>query len=147
MNEAVINGAWQRMSTSVYHHGRYSFNNPKNDTVSMQIDITKIRMAMNKIPHLIGKQPKQVASLTLSWLQAQRQQQHGVRLCLSGLVSAVGSLSLSSHGFFIFKRPYFSSSSSSAGAWFSSSGCSALFCSSSLILDDTNNKYIYKLTK
>ena len=66
-----------------YHHGRYSFKSWKKVTVINVIARANIMIAMNIIPHLIGRQPKQDASPTLSWEHAHRQQQHGLNVYMS----------------------------------------------------------------
>jgi|TARA_B110001450_G_scaffold195413_1_gene183774 hypothetical protein len=66
-----------------YHHGRYSFKSWKKVTLIKIAARAKIRIAMNIIPHLIGRQPKQVASPTLSWEHAHMQQQHGLKVYIS----------------------------------------------------------------
>ena len=76
----------------------------------------KIWMAMNITPHLIGRQPKQVASPTLSWEHAHMQQQHGLKLYISGSVTSDATYGGSSNGLGIFGtaiKLFFSSGSSS----------------------------------
>ena len=59
----------------------------------------KMNIAMKITPHLIGKHPKHEASPTLSWLHAQRQQQHGLKLYLSGSEASDGTYGFSANGF------------------------------------------------
>lgn len=80
------------------HHGRYSFNNWKKVTVIKTIARANTWIAMNKTPHLIGKQPKQVASPTLSWEHAHKQQQHGLKVYISGSETSDGTYGFSANG-------------------------------------------------
>lgn len=80
---AMAIGANRRRVMKQYHHGRYSFKSWKKVTVIKITARANIMIAMNIIPHLIGRQPKQVASPTLSWEHAHMQQQHGLKVYIS----------------------------------------------------------------
>jgi len=91
---AMAIGAKRRRVMKQYHHGRYSFKSWKKVTLINVTARTKIRIAMNIIPHLIGRQPKQDASPTLSWEHAHKQQQHGLKLYMSSPEFYVSELDL-----------------------------------------------------
>ena len=80
---AMAIGAKSKRVMKQYHHGRYSFKSWKKVTLIKVVARTKIIIAMNIIPHLIGRQPKQDASPTLSWEHAHMQQQHGLKVYTS----------------------------------------------------------------
>ena len=86
---AMAIGAKSKRVMKQYHHGRYSFKSWKKVTLIKVVARTKIIIAMNIIPHLIGRQPKQDASPTLSWEHAHMQQQHGLNIYKSSSLMAV----------------------------------------------------------
>ena len=110
-----------------YHHGRYSFKSWKKVTLINVIARANIMIAMNIIPHLIGRQPKQVASPTLSWEHAHRQQQHGLNVYMSipesKVSEGVGFASSSAFSLLAFSEAvsYFAVSSAGGGAYATSS--------------------------
>ena len=89
---AMAIGAKSKRVMKQYHHGRYSFKSWKKVTLIKVVARTKIIIAMNIIPHLIGRQPKQDASPTLSWEHAHMQQQHGLKVYTSLPESSVSEL-------------------------------------------------------
>ena len=113
---AMAIGAKSKRVMKQYHHGRYSFKSWKKVTLIKVVARTKIIIAMNIIPHLIGRQPKQDASPTLSWEHAHMQQQHGLKVYTSLPESSVSELDFLDGVLVVFLSSLASSFAGAAGA-------------------------------